>query len=86
MFIDIYIIHLLCTFVNRFVRKKGVIFIIYKLFIAEVKKQLSIRNWKYEDLAKATGFKVGTIKAFMCGYRHSDNVAKCISETLGIDI
>lgn len=63
-----------------------VIFIVYKLFIAEVKKQLSIKNWRYKDLAKATGFKEGTIKAFMCGDSESDNVAKCISKVLGIEI
>ena len=36
---------------------------IYKLFIAEVKKQLSLKGWKYADLSKATGYTVGTIKA-----------------------
>ena len=52
---------------------------IYKYFIAEVKKQLSLKGWKYADLAKATGYTVGTIEAFMCGARESENMAKCIS-------
>ena len=59
---------------------------IYKFFIAEVKKQLSLKGWKYADLAKATGYTVGTIEAFMCGARESENMAKCISKVLGIKI
>ena len=59
---------------------------IYKYFIAEVKKQLSLKGWKYADLAKATGYTVGTIEAFMCGARESENMAKCISKVLGIKI
>ena len=59
---------------------------IYKYFIAEVKKQLSLKGWKYADLAKATGYTVGTIEAFMCGARESENMAKCISKVLGINI
>ena len=59
---------------------------IYKFFIAEVKKQLSLKGWKYADLAKATGYIVGTIEAFMCGARESENMAKCISKVLGIKI
>ena len=59
---------------------------IYKYFISEVKKQLSLKGWKYADLAKATGYTVGTIEAFMCGARESENMAKCISKVLGIKI
>ena len=59
---------------------------IYKYFIAEVKKQLSLKGWKYADLAKATGYTVGTIEAFMCGARESENMAKCISKVFGIKI
>lgn len=58
---------------------------IYKLFIAEVKKQLSIRGWKYADLAKATGYTVGTIEAFMCGARESERMADCIAKVLEIE-
>ena len=59
---------------------------IYKYFIAEVKKQLSLKGWKYADLCKATGDTGGTIEAFMCGARESENMAKCISKVLGIKI
>lgn len=55
---------------------------IYKLFIAEVKKQLYIRGWKYADLSKATGYTVGTIEAFMCGARESERMANCIAQVL----
>ena len=58
---------------------------IYKYFIAEVKKQLSLKGWKYADLAKATGYTVGAIEAFMCGARESKNMAKCIAQVLGIE-
>ena len=58
---------------------------IYKLFIAEVKKQLSLKGWKYADLSKATGYTVGTIEAFMCGARESKRMADCIAKVLGID-
>ena len=58
---------------------------IYKLFIAEVKKQLSIRGWKYADLSKATGYTVGTIEAFMCGARESERMADCIAKALEIE-
>jgi lambda repressor-like predicted transcriptional regulator len=58
---------------------------IYKLFIAEVKKQLYIRGWKYADLSKATGYTVGTIEAFMCGARESERMANCIAQVLGIE-
>lgn len=61
-----------------------VINIIYKLFIAEVKKRLSLKGWKYTELAHATGYELGTIKAFMCGYRQSENVANKIAEVLDI--
>lgn len=69
-----------------YLKRKRVNSIVYNLFIAEVKKQLSLKKWTYEDLAKKTGFKIGTIKAFMCGYRESDNVAQCISKVLDIDL
>lgn len=61
------------------------VFIIYKLFIAEVKKQLALKGWKYADLAKVTGYAEGTIQAFMCGARESKNMAKCIAQVLGIE-
>lgn len=59
--------------------------IIYRLFKAEVKKQLFLKNWKYKELAKATGKKESTISAFMIGHRESENVANCIAKVLGIE-
>ena len=59
---------------------------IYKVFIAEVKKQLCIKGWKYADLAKATGYTVGTIEAFMCGARTSKRMADCIAKVLDIGL
>ena len=61
------------------------VFNIYKLFIAEVKKQLSIKGWKYADLSKATGYTVCSIEAFMCGARESERMADCIAKVLGIE-
>lgn len=60
--------------------------VIYKLFIAEVKKQLALRDWKYADLAKSTGYKVGTIKAFMSGARQSSSIANRIAKSLHISL
>lgn len=52
-----------------------------------MKKQLSLKGWKYADLAKATGYKKSTIEAFMgpnCD-RGGDDVANCIAKVLGIE-
>lgn len=40
----------------------------------------------YADIAKAIGYKEGTIKAFMCGYRHSEETANRIADALGISV
>ena len=55
-------------------------------FKAEVKKQLALRNWKYKDLALATGYTVGTIEALMCGARVNDTIAEIVAKTLGIPL
>ena len=57
-----------------------------RLFIAEVRRHLSLRKWKYKDLAKATGYKTSTISAFMTGLRDSDNVKKAIATALQIEV
>ena len=54
------------------------------LFIAEVKKQQSVRNLTYTDLARLTGFSKSTIDAFMCGVRNGDRVKKALAEALEI--
>ncbi len=53
-------------------------------FKAEVKKQLSLKNWKYADLAKATGYSISTIESLMCGSRASDKVYKAVANALDI--
>lgn len=53
-------------------------------FRAEVKKELALREWKYKDLAKATGYSVNAIDTFMCGARCSETLRKKIAEVLNI--
>lgn len=36
-----------------------------RLFKAEVKKQLVLHNWSYEDLAKHTKYTAGSIRTIM---------------------
>lgn len=56
-----------------------------KIFIANVKRELSIRNWKYKDLAEATGYKVGVIKLFMSNnYPHDKKIKSVISKVLDL--
>ena len=59
---------------------------INRLFIAEVKRQMSLRKWTSKDLAKATGYEVSTIYAFMSGQRDSDNIKIAIASALEIEI
>lgn len=55
------------------------------IFIADVKRELAIRGWKYKDLAMATGYTPGVIKQFMSGnYPYSSHIIRAISETLNI--
>ncbi len=56
--------------------------IVYKKFIADVKSKLFLIGWNYIDLAKATGYKYYTIRAFMCGKRTSEQVKTAIDEAL----
>lgn len=58
---------------------------IFKLFRANVKRELSIRGWRYKELAERTGYQVGTIRGFMCGDRDSIRVALAISKCLDIE-
>ena len=57
-----------------------------RLFIAEVKKQQSIKNLTYNDLEKLTGISKSTIGAFMCGARDSEDVKKALARALDIEI
>ena len=56
----------------------------YKLFRAEIRKQMDLRDWKYKDLAKASGYSVAAIEGFMGGYRVNDRVAGAIAKALDI--
>lgn len=61
----------------------------YEVFIAECKKEMSLRKWKHKDLAKATGFKLSTIYTFFTDIPNRDksqNVARAISKALNIDL
>lgn len=53
-------------------------------FKAEVKKQLALRHWTYDDLAKATGYKRSTIESLMCGDRVTENVTAAVIKALDI--
>lgn len=55
-------------------------------FKAEVKKQMTLKGWKYSDLAKATGYSIGTIESLMCGARASDRVYRAVANAIGISI
>lgn len=55
------------------------------IFIADIKRELAIRGWKYKDLAVATGYTPGVIKQFMSGnYPYSSHIIKAISKALNI--
>ena len=58
----------------------------YEIFRGEVAKVVKIRRLSYQKIADMTGFKVSTIRAFMCGARNSDQVAKAISKALEIEL
>ncbi len=57
-----------------------------RLFIAEVKKQLAIRGWKYDRLAKEIGYPLGSLYGFMCNKRSSDRMKNAIASVLEISI
>ena len=58
----------------------------YEIFRGEVAKVVKIRRLSYQEIADMTGFKLSTIRAFMCGVRNSDQVARAIGKALGIDV
>lgn len=56
-------------------------------FKAEVKKQLALRCWGYETLAKRTGYTHGSIQTMMCSdEKLSPQAIKNIAEVLGISL
>lgn len=56
----------------------------FKAFKAECKKQMVLRDWTNADLAKATGYKIGTIESFMGNRKVTDQTAKAIAKALDI--
>lgn len=56
----------------------------FTAFRAEVKKRLTLKNWKHKDLAKAIGYSTSAIDTFMCGSRCSDSLARAIAKELNI--
>ncbi len=55
-----------------------------RLFIAEMKKQLHIKGWKYADLAKATGFSESSIRKLAIGNRCSATLVNSVARALGM--
>lgn len=55
-----------------------------KLFVAEMKKQLALKNWTHADLAKEIGFSKSAIDKFTSGQRNSTELANAISVALGM--
>ena len=58
---------------------------IYKYFIAEVKKQLSLKGWKYADLAKATGYSIESINRLTSGQRAGEKLINTVAKVLDIE-
>lgn len=56
----------------------------YPTLRAEIKKELSLREWTYTDLATKTGYSVFYIRSFMAGYLGSPKAAHKIVSVLGI--
>lgn len=56
-----------------------------KLFVAEVKKQLTIKGWKNADLAQATGYSVEAINKLTSGKRAGVKLVNTVASTLGIE-
>lgn len=56
-------------------------------FKAEVAKQLTLRDWNYIDLGKATGYTQGSLQVMMSDLdKLSDKAIKKIADVLDIDI
>ncbi len=55
-----------------------------KLFVAEMKKQLTIRSWTYADLAKEIGFSKSAVDKFASGQSNSAELTNAISRVLGM--
>ncbi len=56
----------------------------FNLFRAEIKKELTLRGWTYDDLAYYTGYRRNYIQNIMCGTIGSRRAARRIAEVLDI--
>jgi len=56
----------------------------YIFFIAEIKAELTRRQWRYADLAKAVGNETSTIYSFM-SRGGSEKLARKIAKALHIE-
>ena len=55
-------------------------------FKAEVKKQLTLKDWSYKDLSEHTGYSQHTIQVTMCDDAKLSNTAmKKFAEVLNIE-
>lgn len=56
-------------------------------FKAEVKKQLTLRNWSYADLAEHTKYKVSSLRTMLYnGEKLSPAAMKVIADALDINL
>ena len=55
-----------------------------KLSVAEMKKQLTIKGWKYTDLAEATGYSVSALNKLISGERTSERLINSVAKVLDI--
>lgn len=58
---------------------------IYELFRGKIAEQKKIRRLTDADVAKMTGYKTSTIRAFMAGSRENEKIATAIAQALGIE-
>jgi hypothetical protein len=55
-----------------------------RIFVAEMKKQLSLRGWNYSKLAAETGYSVSAIEKLAAGSRTSAPLINAVSRALGM--
>ncbi|MBN7773461.1 helix-turn-helix domain-containing protein [Clostridium aminobutyricum] len=59
----------------------------YHEIVAEIRKQMYLRDWKTKDLAEATGYTVGTIRVMLTNPKKmSDKSLAKICEALQIKL
>lgn len=56
----------------------------FPMLRAEIKKELTLREWTYADLAHITGYSLFYIRSLMTGHRGSLKAAHKIVSVLGI--